>query len=413
MKRFALLLLIAWLAAPLAWCAANPVDDLFKQAKAATAAGKWDDALGLYERVLVEHPEASDRWYGAQQAIATTLASKKDLAQAAKAAHLAQDGAPSAQSFDSAVQLTANILSTLDHSVERANQHLAFQQAGPIAGATNPLDAVGYPSQPERERAFAAMRQQAGDSATGSRLRAYTFLFTGKPREALAQFADAFRRCSNLAALPTAGADLSAMGLRAVRGHRIDQEKALQFVQFGPNGPDGKPNTPDDLADPFAEFLAAPLAEGEGGQAGLSADDLAALRHLLDAAKLYAGDPWVHAEQRRGGLIAMQRANDALDNWGAAGQKEWYLQILFNTEEPNLVDLSLAGAMGAAKGRALHLGGLYALWNEIDAYCAARGIAPHRARDGARSQFNTVSTALTRFPIKKPDFNPLKKPASF
>lgn len=411
MKRLALLLLLAWLAAPLAWCA-DPatVDDLFKQAKAAAAAGKSDDALALYERVIVEHPEAIGRWSSAQLGIATTLAARKDLEEAAKAAHLALDGAPNAQIFDSAVSLAANILSALDKNVDRANQLIAFQQTGPVAGATNPLDAVGYPSMPQREQAFEAMRQKAGDNAAASRLRAYTWLFAGKPREALAQFADAFRRSSDLQDLQAAGSDLTLVGLRAVRGHRVDLDQGLQFVIFGPNGPDGKPNTGDDLADPFAGILPPPPEGGEGGLAGLSAGDLSALRHLLDAAKLYAADPWLRPDQRRCALLAMQRSNDALDNWGGPGQKEWYLQIVSSAEDPGVASYSLSGAIGAAKGRALHLDGIQSFFNDLDAWCASRNIGPTDPMVKARKQWATVCVNLNKNSPQKSNLKPLTSP---
>ena len=260
MKRLALILLLV---GPAISFAAEPdaaVGDLFKQAQAAVAAGKFDDAVHLYGQVLTEHPTASARWYEAQLGIAQALVKKGDFAEAAKAAHLCLDGAPTLQTFDAAVTATANILSAQDKNVDRANQFINFEQNGPGPGVTNPMDAVGYPSLPDRETAFAALRQQ-GDDDDG-RLRAMTYLFTGKPRDALAQFADAFRRSTNHLQPTRAASDLVLIGLRAVRGHRVGLDKAIQFVIYGVNGPDGKPGTPDDLTDPFAEYLPAPPPMG-------------------------------------------------------------------------------------------------------------------------------------------------------
>lgn len=413
MKRSALFLLFVWLAAPLAQCADNGADELLKAAKTAASARQFDEGLRLCERLIVEHPEDSVHCFNAQLTIATTLAAKGDLAEAAKAAHLAMDCAPNEGYYDTAAVLAASILSAMDQNVGRANQLLAFQQTGPANGAVNPLETIGYPSLPEREKTFEALREQAGDSPASSRLRAWTFLLSGKPREAFAQFADAFHRSTNPRDMQIAGEDLVSAGLRASRGHRMDQNKALQFVRFGPDGPDGKPNTADDIADPFAGILPAPPAAGEGGLAGLGAEELAALRHVRDAAKLYASDPGVEPRMRNAALFALQRANEALDDWGGAEQKDWYLHLVIGTDNPFQTDPALTGAQAAAKGRALHLGGITAFWNEIDASCAARGIEPTPAMANARRQLTTTTNALGRLESKPPVSKPLQKPASF
>jgi hypothetical protein len=301
----------------------------------------------------------------------------------------------------------------MDQNVGRANQLLAFQQTGPANGAVNPLEAIGYPSLPEREKAFEAVREQAGDNSAGSRLRAWTFLLTGKPREAFAQFADAFRRSANPRDIQIAGADLANTGLRAARGHRLDQSKAIQFVLFGPDGPDGKPNTDDDITDPFAGLETAPPAAGEGGLAGLGAEELAALRHVRDAAKLYAGDPSVDSRLRQPAIAALQRANEALDDWGGAEQKDWYLHRVIEADKPSQTDSLWTGAQAAAKGRALHLGGITAFWNEVDARCAAQGIEPAPPMVNSRRQFTTTTNALGRLESKPPASKPLQKPATF
>ena len=411
MKRLALILLCIGLAAPLAQSAEN-VDNLVRATGQALNAKKYDEVLSLSERIITEHPEAFARWGGIQFRIAATLAAKGDLAEAVKAAHIAMDCASTTSEYDSAVMLTAGILSALDQNVERANQLLSFQQTGPVAGAVNPLEAIGYPSSPERERAFAVMRQEAGESASGSRLRAYTYLLSGKPSEAFAHFADAFRRSATAYDTHTAGIELVTTGLRAVRGHRLDQNKALRFLLFGPCGPDGKPNTEDDLADPFAGLLPAPPVAGEGGLAGLNSDEIKQLRQLRDAAKLYVGDPmldWL----RRPAAAALQRANEALEDWGSAEQKAWYLQQFFSTQEPTFKDLLLTGALAAARGRALHLGGIPILWNEIDAYCASHGIGPEEVAPRVRKQWTDTAESLNRLQVDPLQPRPLTKPATF
>ena len=109
----------------------------------------------------------------------------------------------------------------------------------------------------------------------------------------------------------------------------------------------------------------------------------------------------------------MQRANDALDSWGIAGQKEWYLRVFYAADETSIQNASVIGAIGAAKGRALHLGGVYALWNEIDAYCAAHKIETAHKIEAIRNQLGTACNSISRFQLQNPAFKPLTKPASY
>ena len=414
MKRLALILFLCGPATPFAWGAPNPVDDLFKQAQDANVAKKFDDAINLYERVLTEHPEASSRWFEAQLDIAQALAKKGDFAGAAQAAHLCLDGAPDLGAFDNAVAFTAAILSAQDKNVDRANQFIAFEQTGT---GTNPMDAVGYPSLPDREKAFAAIRQQAGTDSNASKLRALTLLFTGKPRDALAQFADAFRRNENPYDSSNAGVDLVCIGLRAARGHRVGLDKAMQFVIFGPNGPDGKPGTADDLPDPFASLMPPVPPAGTGGLAELAPDDLAVLQKVRDAAQLYAGDPLLPNDGiRRATVSALQRANDALDGWGAPGQKDWYVRLALGMDGPPPDEYTsgyMSGMQLAARGRETNYGGVHAVWSEVDALCAADGIEPPKHMGEIRGQFDKFCVSLGQIQFSKIAVNPLKTPATF
>lgn len=415
MKRLALIFFLGCLAASSAWCAPNPVEGLFKQAQAATRERKFDDALHFYECVMVEHPEAVGMsWYRAQKGIADVLARKGDLPEAAKAARLCLDGAPSLAAFGEAITFTANILSALDKNVDRANQFLAFEQAGPGGGLVNPIETIEYPLLPGRERAFAIMRQEAGDTPAASEFRAFTYLFTGKRTEALAQFADAFRRSSQNSDLQRTAPDLAIVGLRAIHGTSVGLEAAIQFIVFGPDGPDGIQNTADDIADPFAKWIPPAPPVGEGGMAGLSAEDITALRKVRDAAKLYVQDPWVNGRIRYNFRRALQRSNDALDNWGEAGQKEWYLQLAFTKGAVNVDDGLLEGAQAAARCRSLHFGAVYGVRKQIDAYCVAQGIKP---TDGmvrsSGADFKALCAALQQIRFEEGNLKPLKSPASF
>lgn len=417
MKRLALILFLCGPAIPFAWGAPNPVDELFQQAQASAKDSKWDDAIQIYERVVEEHPEDPGRWFDAQLNITQMLVKKGDWDGAVKSAHLCLDGAPNLNAFDNAVAYTAGLLSAQDKNIDRANQFLAFEISGGADGKANPMDAVGYPSLPDREKAFVVIRQQAGDDANACRLRAFTYLFTGKPKEALAQFADAFRRNENPYDLSNAGVDLVCIGLRAVQGHRVGLDKAMRFVIYGPAGPDGKMGTADDLADPFAPFLPPVPAPGTGGMAELPPDDLAALQKVRDAAQLYAGDPELPSDSiRRAAVGALQRANDALDGWGAPGQKDWYLRLAlgFHCPPPDEYTTGyLSGLQFAARGRATHYGGVRAMWVELDAVCAVQKIDPPKHLGDFRAQFDKICTSLGQIQFPKSGLNLLKAPASF
>jgi len=420
MKRFAPILIFCGMAVSLVWGDPNPVDDLYQQAQAAAKAGKWDDAIQFYERVLTEHPEDPGRWFDAQMNITQMLARKGDWDGAARAAHLCLDAAPNLPAFDGAVGLTAAILSAQDKNVDRANQFLAFEQSGPAGGKTNPMDAVGYPSLPNREAAFAAFRQQAGEDASASRLRAYTCLLTGKPHDALAQFSDAFRRNTNPYDFTNGGVELVVVGLRAARGHRVGLDQAMQFVIYGPNGPDGKPGAADDLPDPFAQEMPATPPPGQGGLAGTDPASLAALRKVHDAARLYAGDPLTPIDMRRTALGALERTNIALDNWGAPGQKEWYFRLAFGLGCPLPDEYTggyLSGLYYAARDRDNNYGGVAATWNEVAADCAAHNIRlpqpQQNSLEGIRSQFTKNMAILAGIQFPKINFQPLKAPATF
>lgn len=409
MKSRLLAILATSLLAPILIRAAEPQGiTALAGATAAAAANKPDEALGLYERVFTESRNMDD-WYNAQRGIAVAYAKKGAFPNALQAVRLCLDGAPTIRQFDEATQLAANILSAMDGNVTRGNAFLEFQATGT---GENPMAQIPYPALPDRERHFAGIRSEAGDTPAASRLRAWTFAYSGKPNEAIAQFADAFRRASTPQDLQTTGSDLVVVALRLQRGHASGIESEIEFLLSGPEGPDGKPGTPDDLKDPFAGFPSPPPA-GQGGLAGIPAAELEALRKIHAAASLYAGDYRMRPEMRRDALQAMQRSNDALDSWGAPGQKDWYLQQLPGAGGAGVEDSLVIGAQAAAKGRTLHFGGAVNLWKEIDGQIASNGLVASKGIERAKKQFDSLSNALRKIRARKPGFKPLAKPATF
>jgi hypothetical protein len=86
------------------------------------------------------------------------------------------------------------------------------------------------------------------------RYRAFTYIYTGHPKDALRCFLDAFGRSTG-GEFRDAGYDLLVHGVRPVRGYAGDFQPFVDYVSFGPAGEDGKPGTADDLKDPFAPLL--------------------------------------------------------------------------------------------------------------------------------------------------------------
>lgn len=222
-----------------------------------------DDALPAYERVFTAHPDVPDLWYGAQRRIVDILYRKGRMDEAIKAARVCLDAARDDGAIGDSVRIIAEAMKGIDKNFGRANAFINFQRYGPAGedgkvgtddDIKNPLEEFPRPSYPEREKAFEAARKKAGDDSKAMRFRAQTYLYSGKPKEALRCFMDAFGRCTP-DELQQAGPDMILTGARAVRGYCTGLEVFFQFVNYGPAGPDGKTGTADDLADPFAPLL--------------------------------------------------------------------------------------------------------------------------------------------------------------
>jgi pentatricopeptide repeat protein len=222
-----------------------------------------DDALKAIERVFTAYPQVPDPWWGAQRRIVELLTRKGDYEGALRAARVCLDAAPDDKALMDITRQMAEMLRAIDKNLGRANALINYQRFGPAgedqkAGTDDdlkdPLEAFPRPAYPEREKAFAAARKQAGDDLKAMRYRAITYLYTCHPKEALRCFIDAFGRASP-EDVQAAGQEMILLGVRAVRGHSAGTDVFFHFVNYGPAGPDGKLGTDDDLADPFAPLL--------------------------------------------------------------------------------------------------------------------------------------------------------------
>lgn len=112
---------------------------------------------------------------------------------------------------------------------------------------------------------------------------------------------------------------------------------------------------------------------GRGGLAGLSEDDIKALREVRDFAEKLASATFEQAYIRREAVRAVTRAHEALSDWGTKGQVEWYLKLLLEEKDKNVQLALVYGAMAAARGDNHHLGGVRDLWKKIDESSSASG----------------------------------------
>jgi len=151
-----------------------------------------------------------------------------------------------------------------------------------------------------------------------------------------------------------------------------------------------------------AVFLTAALAapapppDGDGGLAGLSADDVAALRDARQALERIAADEGQSDHLRRDAAIALNRVHEALNDWGTAGQLDWYLAQL-SRSLPGWLQAALAeGAQSAAKARQPHFGGVRQFWRTFDALAREKRVGISGEAERVRKQFEAAADHLSQ-----------------
>ena len=335
--------------------------------------GRYDEALEAYERVFVNHPAVSDFWYDAQCGIVEAHLGAGSPEEALRAARICLDAGK--HGIGRNVRLVAEVMQKVDGDVRRANTFIDFQCHGP-AGADgktgtaddlqDPMESVGYPSCPERERAFARAREEAGDGVWGSRHRALTYIYTGRPEETLGCFIDAFRRAKDDDFHKTAE-EMILTGVRGVRGHAAGLEPVFRFVAHGPAGPDGKRGTNDDVPDPVPLPARTVSALAEAQRAGHTERDIDALGRVGVFLQKVARDTALPGGERRETVWALRRVHEALGDWGEEPVLEWYVARTLEERDDGVQEALLTGFLAAARGGEHHLGGVHALWGRLDA----------------------------------------------
>jgi tetratricopeptide (TPR) repeat protein len=167
----------------------------------------------------------------------------------------------SASYFARAVALVAHALRGRDGHLVSGNAFRRYQVYGPAGrdrkpgtddDIANPLAGLKPKPEPELDRLFQAALDRQPPTLKGWRARGWIYLLWSKPKEALGAFKHAFALCPlDTQTLARAAQDV-ALGLKALRGTPVGMEDFAQFQRYGPNGPDGRKGTRDDLEDPLA-----------------------------------------------------------------------------------------------------------------------------------------------------------------
>ena len=149
-------------------------------------------------------------------------------------------------------------------------------------------------------------------------------------------------------------------------------------------------------------FLPAALAgqpappDGDGGVAGLSADDVAALREARDALELIVADEGQSDHLSRDAALGLNRIHEALNDWGRAGQLDWHLAQLSRSLPGGLQAALVEGAQSAAKAREPHLGGVREFWRTFDALTREKQTGLSAEAERVRKQFEAAADHLSK-----------------
>ncbi len=148
-------------------------------------------------------------------------------------------------------------------------------------------------------------------------------------------------------------------------------------------------------------------ADGQGGLAGLSAEDVAALGGVRDRLKEMILDPDQPQQVRRQEIDALARVHEALADWGTEGQADWYFQIMTTFDNEALRGLLADIAEASAKGGFYHVAGVRAFWKRVDA--AMGDDLPAHLRN-ARNRFTRMIRQWEKPPPLTAGLQALKTP---
>jgi tetratricopeptide (TPR) repeat protein len=337
---------------------------------------KWDKALEACEWAFTHHPTKNCVWRDAQRQIADALAKQGRFDEALQAARVLYDASRNHGEVTSYASFIVHLLRTADGNDERSNAFVLHQLYGSAGEDGMPgteddpadvLTPIPYPTYPQREKAFDVVRKAAGDNAGDLEHCAWTYLYAGRPQEALRYLAEAFRRY-NPDRLWQIAEYLAFAGPRSVRGNGLGLELLPAYIAFGPEGPDGQPGTEDDLAEPKG------LTEAAGTEVVvISPDQLAMLDELVEKLKRLAERTAEYRSRREYATDSLRRIYEAAPRRNWAGMQEWATALLLAETDDNLRTSAGFLALKLAQGQQLHLGGVHRFFRELDAAAEAAG----------------------------------------
>lgn len=169
----------------------------------------------------------------------------------------------SSSSFDAAVGLVAHALRARDGHLASGNTFRSYQAYGPAGpdrkpgtadDLANPLASLAPKPQPALDPLFEAALEAQPPTLEGTRTRGWIHLLWCKPRKALGELKRAFALCPlDSPSLARAAQDI-ALGLKALHATPAGMDAFARFQRHGPQGPDAKAGTADDLKDPLAGY---------------------------------------------------------------------------------------------------------------------------------------------------------------
>jgi predicted negative regulator of RcsB-dependent stress response len=160
---------------------------------------------------------------------------------------------------DDPIFTVVRALKAKEGGLRTANAFVQFLATGPEGAdaklgtaddVADPLAAFALPAEPERDKLFGEAAQRFANEPLE---RGCLCLFWDKPVEALRAFRLHYLRATTSADLKAA-ATVLAQALRAVGRPETEVDAFFNFQNYGPDGPDGKPKTADDLKDPILEL---------------------------------------------------------------------------------------------------------------------------------------------------------------
>jgi len=229
--------------------------------------GRTDEFARACIRAVLAHPFDETLALSCLAALSDVRTSEgrhDDALAAAKACYgvIGFSGAYSpATCFAQAVDLVARALRARDGHLVSGNGFRSYQVHGPDgpdrkAGTPddipNLLAKVAYRADPETDGLFEAALQAQPTSAAGRRARGWMYIVWCKPQKALGELKQAFALCSLEAREFSQAAQDVALGLKALHATPAVMGAFAEFQRYGPEGPDGRKGTGDDLQDPLA-----------------------------------------------------------------------------------------------------------------------------------------------------------------